>query len=1113
MQSVYSLYSLFMGAQPISQKEELDPVANIPEESKEEEVQQQSTLVWIAQNTIVTNAGAPEIIDEKKKSLNDLVQTDELTQLIKQKVMPKVVDLVKGLPTMLGDESTWKNALAAKAIKIAGPNLFLWIEATIFSLAVNVANAAKIGQGENKNVLYQLLEFLAYEANDNLEEIIEQLTGLEIHIAGYKTKIKDLKNNLRGVDLDTQLEFSGQIQALQRAKKEMQIRREELFIPLRDALLQIACPNGAEDITLPSPIPFFDLKEWLYSYGINLLPELMANTASKMIKSKTILTQTLSAEKEAVYTQLKGTKRLELLGKKAFEMAKPKIWDFMQSNAFVMSQVIDELFRDENGISNALGLGVQLKEAINNPKLQEQLNPQLERIIESFVIYALKNLAINSPIKEGDAFTKVMLLFRQRMAEQNINSNLVEVLEEYSELTDGLKKLDSELAQLQKEAIALFEENPAVDNGKGKEKAKNELVLREQIEHLKDEIEGLRRNVIEVIIDSDLGEDDPDLAEYIDEMNKIIDQRNKLLFDNLQLLIEVVKGQRDEEENRIHDVCMETHGQSLEECKAELEKQVEPFISQIMRDAGLENTIWESVGVKFFPSFVIKAYMEFGQAHRGKKQHEENIRRRTGSDKLSLAAGKYAQTVVKHTDNWIVKNMSTLADQATVAVDPTFLAKRHQLGVDGMGDIGKNLPKDSELLMPMLLAETTGQIVEIFDGLTENLSKIQNENPEFAIKMTMEFIGKITEHLAFANQVVKAQGKVQMHEVSDMREAFEAGGKLHRAMPSANLLKKIERLDSEIKRVKRLEKTDENQSHLKGLKRERKNLKAEVEKGMNDHFYTDFSEWVLNMAGKYGPEDLSVPSAFRQKAWELVKDKILPSALMSVFETVISSEMINQQLAGLVKVINKNLTVPSQANISTVKTEKSSVSKPEDKEKMVQFLEQLAAAMPGTLMASMLNWKFIKNMGAEQLESVLKTSLKEFQMDKFVETLLVDSADKLSAASLSVSPDELAAEKLKQWTSRTNENNIHTIDTESEQIIDNAHTKLNDTLSKHWWGVIIRAIFGRAIDWIFLRLHNDVHNNAPNIRKNVVLPVHASVLFELGDLLMASYQPRKDVVV
>lgn len=871
------------------------------------------------------------------------------------------------------------------------------------------------------------------------------------------------------------------------------------FQPCISALMQQGGLNN--DANLLAPASKKDKVRGLLKDSV--LPEVMF----KVCTTFAVPTK-LKADDKAKFNALTGKARLQEFGTKAVEMALPNVWEGLKGQGYSIASMANEgAAKKEMTLAEELRLGQNLNGVFANEGMKSQVSPFISGLMERILQFGLKNLAAKSPLPGGDALTNVFMHLRKRMAEQNISPKLVKKLETYARQTEHLVKLRAELTDLRKAVIAKFEETQnasgddfellvkAVKDKEEECKIEEQRVntersrskkyegRRSEIAQLKKEIEQMSQE-IDIDLVNALGADDLDGA--------ILEEQGKQ-----ESAIEAKKKELEVKEAELAVAC------SIETKHAKLAKEVEPFMSQIVVDMGLEGTIYETLAKKLLPDLGVTAYLELGRSYRNRAAHEAKL-----SPEMVVAAKKFAQFGLKKGDNWLVTNAEDVADKAAAALDIEFSleeysAKERKPGITGMGDIGVDVPGAYEFLMPLAQEEIYGQILEVFDGFIGNLKRIE-ANPGVMVGMTMDLIGLLTGHLAVANEV-KGDGAIHEVDPAVLEEAFRAKGQLHAAMPGQALLNEINDLKAEIEANKSLPETVENKAALVSLLDDLRSKQAEVQKIIDDNFGKKFSLWFLNMAGKYKAEDLTLTPALQEKAWNLLKDSILPSALTSAFGTILSEDILNQSLATLVEKINANLG-PSAEVVEGATPTPAIESNPADKEKMVKFLEQLAKTMPDSYMASMLNWNRIRTMSAGQLESVLKSSLENWPLSKIFETAMVNGADSLPSGKQKVTPEDLEA--AKEASAGDNAENIAKFESEASRLVDQGKSKVSDWLAGSWWGSIINTLFGWAINWMFSKVQDSMKVQAPLLREEIVnVPGHLNFLFHAGDALMKHYKP------
>lgn len=699
-----------------------------------------NTLPTRVAQLVIRDGGASEVIVQKKGELIALFSaTTDDAEEVNTKIEKIDAVLSKKIEEFL-EHAASKNGIQEDAINPLKHNLSLWIKATLFTIVVNVLKAANLqNNNEQKSPISLVLNYLANQTGSDLDSLTAELKAIDAQIEDHDQRLKELKKQLttakNGQDLSTRIQdLTKNIQDGEILKKNLETHREELFYPLRDALLKIALPNGKEDIAIPY-FPVIDVKQMLYSYADDFLPSFFAEKASELMKSNALPVQDLSETERQQYQQLKGRERLEGSAERLFEVFKSKIWGFIENNSFKITEFLEgniEFLEGNIEFSEMAVLSEQLKEAIHDPSMQKQVSPLLFFAFKTFILFTLRRMAINGPVPDGDALTNIILLLRQRMGEQKLE-NFLGQLPTYYQSSTRLREIESKKSRVKKEMIDLSLKNPSVEkekiDDKGKEKVKEGEVPsdNERFNELKEELENLSQ-------------------------------------------------EQKEERQKIDEA-----GQ-----KKELEDLLMPFVNQIIVDGGLQGSIWENLAKQFLPEALLDIQLEIGQAYLSTAARQENLRNRLGSDDLNQVATKLGRVAVHIGDTALggqtekilnfVLEKAELIGASNPPVKPDMMPSA--------AEVISSKSHDDDLLLPLMGLEIAAQLTEIFEAVVVNLQAIQTENPRFLEGLGMSFIEEITTHLSIMNRAKNAQGKQHLHEVGPdvLRTAFTDAGKLHPAM-------------------------------------------------------------------------------------------------------------------------------------------------------------------------------------------------------------------------------------------------------------------------------------------------------------------------------------------
>jgi hypothetical protein len=154
------------------------------------------------------------------------------------------------------------------------------------------------------------------------------------------------------------------------------------------------------------------------------------------------------------------------------------------------------------------------------------------------------------------------------------------------------------------------------------------------------------------------------------------------------------------------------------------------------------------------------------------------------------------------------------------------------------------------------------------------------------------------------------------------------------------------------------------------------------------------------MAGKEKASDLSISSAYQEMIWEELNNK-LPKLLKNSFEQHLRRQSLERMVEQFVTNFNAQLDAYRLKEKSSEKTPNAAppntTSVAEDKQKIVDLLQQLHAALPGSNILLLLNMPLIQSMSAEAIEKALKSTIAQMGNlpSAILEKVIIDAAQNL----------------------------------------------------------------------------------------------------------------------
>lgn len=757
--------------------------------------------------------------------------------------------------------------------------------------------------------------------------------------------------------------------------------------------------------------------------------------------------------------------RLDQVGAKLSETMLPSLKKSLSDFSYLIANKLNEKMASpkptEQNPTPALSLNPH-EEAILGHGLQqiiEKNSGEMDatwKFLQTFIGHAISRgfkcilLNYKGP-NVGDAFANVVLHIRMRMAEFYFDKKLYTRIEEYVHKTRKIRKLEEELAVLRAAAV----------------KHAPNYQPQDILERIQDKMRQVQL---------------AQKIEYKEEYEELLN-----LFKPIAKTLLADMGYKEPKDLPVPTMVQKNTFESL-------------------RDFVL-------------PDQCLRVYYDHLRFHRESQTFKDNLDARFNANPgehcdLVKAAKSYADTALKFGDNWMIANATQLADLTVQGMGVPF-EREGELPVGaklevGERVLGKEAPLKTEFFWSAARKEVKGAILDIMDGFTSNIERLENQDASKMFRLALRMVSSLTTHLKVINDV--AQGR-QMHELNpgEVVEAFERKRIKHPAMPSSENVRNMEWLEQKILEEKENLKRNPDSMHiqnkLRTLEKDKKDLQTLLSKEMDENFYNRFSEFFLSIAGKRGPQDLRVSPALQEILWKQLKTSICPNAFRNGFSTTCSPEMMNMTLMSLLTTINANLgkalnkeRIPVAASPAEPVRLNLPEANPLDIHQCVEFIRELARALPNTWTQSLLNLPFVDTpqVTGQMLEKVLRESLGQWLILNLIQTSFVSGAKEFPPRP--VTPEEVRVAKEKG--AQENLKNKTNFTPMAESIFDQVRNLIIQFVSTTWLGWIAMVLFRIPFNFIWSILNDSVKRNGDPIRKNLAeFSPHANLLFHWGDHL------------
>ncbi len=244
----------------------------------------------IARYTFFAGCNPDKVIESKIKELNEL-GAHEIVDTIHNTITPQLMDaIITKVPDLA--YSKWvpgSHAGITFLLKKHQGEISKWVEANLLTIFANLAQAAKAskeeafrnGEGSSRgvgssspNILADVVNYVASLTNSNIDVITVNLNSIDAEIAKDEAIMKQWEGS-RGVSTD----------AVKQDIALLNQEKQKILNEIIEAILAKALPNGDEDLTLPNPIPGFNLPGFALSQIKKNLAPFLLDLVTKMRKS------------------------------------------------------------------------------------------------------------------------------------------------------------------------------------------------------------------------------------------------------------------------------------------------------------------------------------------------------------------------------------------------------------------------------------------------------------------------------------------------------------------------------------------------------------------------------------------------------------------------------------------------------------------------------------------------------------------------------------------------------------------------------------------------------------------------------------------------------------
>jgi len=478
--------------------------------------------------------------------------------------------------------------------------------------------------------------------------------------------------------------------------------------------------------------------------------------------------------------------------------------------------------------------------------------------------------------------------------------------------------------------------------------------------------------------------------------------------------------------------------------------------------------LWNMAGKDAVADMFAKVYVDMSKNLRVKEKHIASLdtrfkgRTEKGHTRLVEATKGFTDFAMKYIKNMMVFNTPGLeggldavdsilrsqgdqGQEAAYYIQSNREAIKHWFVDNNLKEIAKSGARGVEgALFPAAKGDIRSIMLKIFDNFTGNIEKLENQNPERTFQFVLKLMGLMAQHLQTVNDITKMQQKTHMFEADPvlMEKEFADRGKLHDDMPGYQLRKAILQTQAELQQVeKELQglrgkvQTDEISADIKkaeyklqAVKINLEALKNEAETKLKNGTYKKMTSYFLEMAGYRGPKDLTeVPPETQEMLWDALNNSLGPEIFQSIFGNALETNMLNSYVMKLLQTVNDKIGKVMKEDVSNENVDPLALPKkeaidipagtPEEiaarQAQCKLLLENLGAMMPKFFLSKLTYLELVGKLTANQVESILRESMKEWSMLGIMEEALVAGAANLPKEKLPETPEEARIAKEK----------------------------------------------------------------------------------------------------
>jgi hypothetical protein len=828
----------------------------------------------------------------------------------------------------------------------------------------------------------------------------------------------------------------------------------------------------------------------------DILKDFLTDQCIEMYECLIVKTE-LTAEENAFVEGIGGKNELEIACRALAEQAGPHLLTLLEKQSIAIAESTNnELVLGQFSPVDEAVLGKEFQAIFRSREAPfDAIWKFGQQTIARLINKGLIHLAMNSPLKTGDAKQRIEAYLTAFFQKHFSDIDKTKDVHEFLEATISLRDAQAALEALKKQAI---------------EKAPN------LSQKLQTDIETKTKEVKE-------------LSERYKKRRDAIQQLFKPLVKEI-----------------LHDFGYE--------------KAADLQVTKLMQDS-----IWESLSERALPDLLVDS---FGKLHAAINDIQRPLRERdehaahmkpsvvgTARPFAKLCLKQLQASAIVGASDWSALGIKEVSkqlqekEQSQIAAHELLEVPEKEIG-EWAGD---RLPK---IIAAIQKKEYGGKaledilealFVQIFDNFSNNIKKIQEENPEAAFAFTLAAANDFNEHLALINKITQEQNVSHMYKVDPlvMVKEFEKEGKLDKALPGFKAQSEAHEHEEIIKKLQgelyQLESQEANElrdadiANIKErLKQERSNLEKlqiQAEERMKDEFYNNFSPYIMSLCGFTKAEDLPVPKEMQHELWKLLENKLGPTIMLEALKTALQPDMLNKYLQLIAETINESLK-SQETTPQKVETD------PEMIETCSKLLEQLLTALPGTVIGGITNISKIRDpLIAPKIATAMRTALKDYDFSALFEDSIVKAAasvpdqlkalDKIvtkTAAEIKAQREYEARQVLKSYREQAGD----TIFSVQESIINSignswknfqksfdsaVKTYLGDATLyvKSFLDKICRfvfidlilyplyVIFSIPVGFIYFLYSLSLRHHAEHLRKNAVeVPMHANALLQVA---------------